>query len=129
MDAVAAGLIAAAASFLLNKAMIRMFGNIALTTVIPIFEEGFKSLIPVLMGTSILLSHITFGIAESVYEVFTSSGKRADLGALVSFLSHCFLGILTVILINTTKSLMLSIIGAAFLHILWNRMVAGVYTR
>jgi len=129
MEAVAAGLTAAAAAYLMNKVMIRIFGNIALTTIIPIFEEAFKSFIPALMGTSLLLSHITFGVLEAAYEMFTSKGRGAYLGAVVSFFSHYLLGTFTLFLIYITGSLILSVFGAAFLHILWNRMVAGVYTR
>jgi len=129
MEAILAGLFAAGTAYILNRILINKLGNIAMVIIIPILEEMLKSFIPALLGASLFFSHATFGTVEAVYEIYTTRNTKAVFGGIISFIFHLLLGALTLLFMDITGSLILSVFAAAVIHSIWNRMITNIYNR
>ncbi|NLK00695.1 MAG: hypothetical protein GX318_05590 [Clostridia bacterium] len=123
------GVLAAVLAYLSNWMAVRFLGNVAIITVIPFFEEMYKSLIPVFLGAPLIYSHITFGVIEAAYEFVTAGKDGAAIGGMVSLISHLVFGIITWAAYYISKSLLFSVLFAALIHCLWNYIImkAHVY--
>lgn len=129
MELIFPGIAAAAVAFCLNRILVDKMGIKAVTSLIPAVEESLKSFIPFMLGAPILYSHAVFGTAELIYETFTTGNSKGLLGSLVSFLTHLFFGMVTIVFFETTGILILSVLAAAAGHSIWNRLITYIYTR
>ena len=123
------GFIASVLAYFSNRLFIKRFGNMAIITFIPFWQEFLKSVVPILLGTPLIFSHLVFGAMEAIYEIGTAENARAAAaGGFVSFVSHLIFGILTVHVYYITKSLLLSVFAVSLLHGLWNYIIYKIYT-
>lgn len=129
MNSLAAGLAAAIAAYAVNRLVIEKAGNKALNTLIPISEEALKSFLALLFGAPMLQVHSVFGAAEALYEIAGARGISGVWGGILSFATHSFLGLITVMTLQLTGSLLLGVLGASVVHSIWNRVVTKIYTR
>lgn len=120
---------AAAAAYILNRIIIAKVGNKGMVTLIPIVEESLKSLAAVLLGASLISSHLIFGAVEASCEIAGAKSFKGAVGGLSSFAAHGFLGLVTTAGFELTNSLTLGIGAAAVLHSLWNRVITRTYTQ
>jgi hypothetical protein len=86
----------------------------------PLVEELLKTILAILFGASIALSHAVFGIVEAVLDYKNTKDK---ITSMVSFISHTFLGTVTKILYDNTGFLLPAILTAYLIHLIWNKLV------
>ncbi|TYP50863.1 hypothetical protein [Thermosediminibacter litoriperuensis] len=122
---VAAGLLSALFSLVLNTKLARVVKEEAITLGAPVFEEIFKTGIAALLGGDILSSHVTFGVVEAFYDAARSRGGRSYLAGALALLSHAFFGAAAVLVVDRSGSLAAGIFISALLHMSWNRWVMG----
>ncbi|MGI6553901.1 MAG: hypothetical protein ACOX2P_00465 [Bacillota bacterium] len=129
MISLAAGVLAAAAAYLINRLIIGQAGNKGIVTFIPIVEEAVKSLSAVALGAPLVNTHAVFGAIEAGYEILGAKSIKGVVGGLSSFVTHGFWGLITVGIYRVTGSLLLGIGAAAVVHSIWNRVITGIYLR
>lgn len=118
------GGIAALISFLFNRFFVKYLGNKAIYTVVPIIEEISKTLAPFFLSTSILYTHIVFGIIEALYDGTTSPKKVAFTAALMSIVTHGILGAISSYTFAFTNNVGVAIFAAWIFHLGWNYFIA-----
>jgi len=129
MRSFAAGVIAAAAAYLINLVIIEKAGNKGMVSFIPIVEEILKTVTAFCLGASVINAHSVFGAIEAGYEIREANSVRGVLGGISSFAAHGLLGVVTAAVWKLTNSLLLGIGASAMLHSIWNRAITGAYTR
>lgn len=129
MRSIAAGVLAAAAAYFLNRIIITEAGNKGIVSLIPIVEEVLKSLAAVYLGGALVTAHLIFGAIEACYEILGAKGLKGVMGGFSSLAAHGALGLITSGVFLLTNSLWLGIGAASVLHSLWNRLITGTYTR
>lgn len=129
MRSVAAGVLAAATAYILNRLVIEQVGNKGIISFIPIVEEVLKSLAAVYLGGSLVTAHLIFGTVEACYEISGAKGLKGVVGGFNSMAVHGILGLVTLGILTLTNSLWLGIGAASVLHSLWNRLITGTYIR
>lgn len=113
------GLLAAGVAWLINGWAANAYGQRAVIFIGPGVEELLKTGLALLLGAPILLSHLTFGLAEAGWEV--ASYRRGTVAAVFALLSHGIYGWITEILAAT--GLLLALATSCALHMLWNHWV------
>lgn len=111
----------AAGSFLLNRALLRLFGVQVIITLSPVLEEAAKTLSAFLLGADLLITHLTFGLIEAVYDLSQSGGK-AVLAALLSIVGHGLFGVIT-LTVSLLSDMYVGLAAGIVAHLIWNAAV------
>lgn len=118
-----AGLLAAGAAWVANRFVVKFFGDSAIIWLTPWLEEFLKTGIAVFSGASLLWTHGLFGVIEAVYD-YAVSPRWGFLAGLLSIFSHWLYGLVTGFIYQQTSSWLGGVLGASFLHLLWNYAMA-----
>lgn len=121
-----AGLLAALASYKLNSHALAVLGDVAVTYGAPIIEECLKTGFALFLGGSIIVSHITFGIVEALYDYNKNRGLLARLAAGAGFLSHSIFGFTTVFFTQVFNTPIMGILLTLAIHMAWNYLMIHV---
>ncbi|HHU64161.1 MAG TPA: hypothetical protein GXZ32_08190 [Clostridiales bacterium] len=120
MGSIISVVMAAVLSYFFNKAAIKAAGNKAIVYIVPFIEEGFKTFITLALGGIVLLTHISFGIIEGIYDYFNSNEKINFTACFISVVSHSIFGVVTTLGFVLSKSWYPGLMAAILCHILWN---------
>lgn len=108
-------------AYFLNKMVVTKYKRRAIIYFVPAIEETCKTVAGYLTS-SIILSHLLFGIVEAVNDYIKASYKVNLRASILSILSHSFFGIISYILVIQTN-IFLAIAVASLIHGLWNRLM------
>ncbi|AIS53426.1 hypothetical protein TKV_c22990 [Thermoanaerobacter kivui] len=108
-------------AYFLNRIAVNKYKEKAIIYFVPIIEEACKTLAGYITS-SIILSHIIFGIAEAVNDYKRSSYKINLKAAVLSILSHTFFGWISYYLVLHTN-IFFAIAVASLVHGFWNRVM------
>lgn len=117
---VSAGLLACALAYAANRVARRM-GRVSDALVVPLIEELLKSSIALLLGASIPLTHLVFGLVEGASEL--RRAQRGKTAALLGVASHLSFGLITVVLNQAFGTMIAGVAGAVLVHMVWNAYV------
>lgn len=118
----------AALSFIGNRFLLKHLGPRIIISIAPALEETAKTLLAYLLAADILMTHALFGIIEAGYDYKTSRNHK--LGAAVaSITGHIFFGVITVFVLQTSGSLVLSLLSAYAVHLGWNVVAVLINAR
>lgn len=122
-----AGLLAAAGAWILNRFVVKYYGDAAIIWIIPWLEEILKTGIALVFGANLVLTHGVFGLIEASHDYLVSPrwGLWAGLAGIVS---HWFYGWFTETLFKQTSSWLISIFFAGVLHVLWNDVMIRLFS-
>ena len=123
MNFIIAGLLASFVAWLLNRYVFLKVGQKGVIFLGPTTEEILKTGLAVIFNTSIILTHIVFGLIEAVVDY---KNTKKSSGAIVSLVSHVFLGIITYGLFISLGSIYIALLIAVIVHISWNKFVMGI---
>jgi len=119
-----AGLLAAAAAWQWNRGFAHLseVGQCTcplVSLLAPLGEEAAKTLLAMLLGADIFLSHFFFGAVEGIWEVFSvrRGGFYAGLAALAG---HSVFGYLTVFALEWYGALLPALAAGYLAHTVWN---------
>lgn len=115
-----AGTIAALLSYICNKWVLKKQGNIGIIAIIPFIEEAAKTLSALIIETSIINTHFTFGVIEGIYDIVTSSKTMGKWAALASIISHTIFGLATHLTIQLGYPIYWGIFLSWLIHSSWN---------
>lgn len=121
MGFLGAGLLAAAAAFILNRYLVGVMGEGAIAKLIPAVEEILKTGSALLWGTSIPFTHGVFGAVEAIHEIQAS--PRGLWSGIMAFINHLFYGIVTLAVMEVAGGWFWGLAGAIALHTLWNWII------
>ena len=116
----------AAASFLLNRLLLRLLGARVIIGYGPAVEEAAKTLLSYWLGADIILTHVTFGLIEGVYDWFVSQSDGFK-AALMSILGHTLFGLITVAAAILFASIWLGLASGILVHIMYNVTIVRLY--
>lgn len=119
-----AGIAAAIAAYIANITISRFAPRYSVTLFAPFLEEFLKTVVAILIGTDIVLSHTVFGVAEGVYDYFYAEKKVNGRSAVLSVVSHWIFGYITLRL-KMKIGVICAIVIVAFIHSLWNIIMMG----
>jgi len=122
MAFIIAGILAAAISWVVNRAVLNMIGARVIIVSAPFVEEAAKSGLALATGSSIVLTHVVFGLIEGVYDAW-DSGYRGISAGLVSLAGHTFYGYITYKIWQHYIGFGLALAGGYIVHLLWNLSV------
>lgn len=122
-----AGMLAAVTSWLINGLFFRRLGTPVVVYVAPGVEEAAKTGFALLLGASIPLAHLIFGLVEGVWDAI--KGGRGLVAGLVGLASHVAFGVTTGWLYHFTGNPWPAVAGAYLLHTGWNRLVIALAVR
>ncbi len=116
------GLLMAALSFLINRALLKYVGLRAIIGLGPATEETAKTMLAYYLQADILLTHVIFGLIEAVYDwaCYHGSGRTA---ALLSIGGHSIFGLLTVSIFHLSGKIWLGLAGGIVIHMAWNAVI------
>ncbi|MDK2806005.1 MAG: hypothetical protein PWQ94_1169 [Thermoanaerobacterium sp.] len=115
------GLISAILAYFLNKLVVDMYGDKAVIYGVPLIEESSKTIIGYIFG-SIIGTHFTFGIVESLND-FIASPKEVNFRASVlSIITHLIFGAIAYYILIYVN-IYASIIITSIIHGYWNRFM------
>jgi len=131
-----AALAAAAGAYAGNRIFRGRLGPRAIVLIAPGFEEALKTGLALLLGAPVLVSHVSFGLLEAVYDLTAGRdrrGSRRVAAALSGLGGHTLFGALTVAVAGTlTGAGSLGapawVAGSAvayLVHVGWNALVMG----
>jgi hypothetical protein len=127
MSFVWAGLLAAAGAWVLNRLVVRLYGETAIFKLIPWLEETLKTGSALLTGADLVLTHSVFGLAEALHDYLVS--PRWGLAAgLVGVISHWFYGWVTGVLYGYTGSWLVSVFLTGAIHMGWNYLMVRLFS-
>ncbi|AEG58479.1 hypothetical protein [Desulforamulus ruminis] len=120
----AAALLAAGLAWLANGLILPAAGNRGIALLTPLVEETVKTLTAVILETSILWTHVFFGLLEALVEIIRRgvAGLAPGCAALAA---HSLFGLLTV-WIYGQFGLVPSLALAYLAHAAWNGVVVAV---
>ncbi len=119
MGFILAGLTAAAVSWVANRAALKLSGPKVIVAVGPFIEELAKTGFAVLTGSSLVLTHGIFGLAEGIYDAW-GSGLQGIKAGFVSFLGHIFYGYLTSTVLDKYRLFLPALLAGYVVHVVWN---------
>lgn len=122
MGFILAGVVAAAVSFFLNRIALYLVGERAVVCVIPVIEEVVKASMSLLFSTSFLTTYFVFGTIEGLYDFFDNQERGFKI-VFVSILGHTIFGYVFLNISRGTRSMLMGIGAATFLHMIWNALV------
>lgn len=102
--------------------MVAKLGTMAIFCLVPLTEEVLKTGFALLFNSSILYTHLTFGLAEAVFDVLRPGQNQAPAG-IIGIISHGFYGWLTNKVFVLSGNIWLAMAVAIVLHSLWNASV------
>nr|WP_245522827.1 hypothetical protein [Thermoanaerobacter italicus] len=108
-------------AYFLNKMAVNKYNKKAIIYLVPVIEETCKTVVGYLTS-SILLSHLIFGVTEAVNDYIKASYEINLRASILSILSHGFFGITSYILVMQTN-IFWAIIVTSLIHGLWNRLM------
>lgn len=115
----------ASLSFILNRLLIKIIGNITIITFSPVVEEGAKTLLPYYLGADIVVTHAVFGVLEAVYDWQGAADKvRA---ATFSIIGHSLFGLVTIAGLYLAANIWLGLAGGIVMHLMWNFIIFQVF--
>lgn len=117
-----AGVLAAAISWVGNRAALRVIGARVIIVSAPFVEEAAKTGMALTTGASIVLTHGIFGLIEGVYDAW-GSGFRGLSAGLISLVGHTAYGYITYLLWQHRYGFGLALAGGYVVHLLWNLTV------
>jgi len=120
MAFIIAGLLASLAAWMLNRYVFSKTGRKGVIFFGPVAEELLKTGLALIFNTSIILTHIIFGLVEAIVDY---KNTQKSLGAMVSLASHAFLGIITYVLFILSGSIYIALLIAIIVHVAWNKFV------
>lgn len=123
-----AGLLAAILAYIINRLGIRLTGVEGIIFFVPLVEEMAKTFSAYYLGTSILLTHLVFGLVEAVYDLVTSP-KQGLTAGLVSVLGHSLFGGATSLAYFYSNNILIGLIAGLIIHVLWNGVVIKYLVR
>lgn len=116
-----AGTLAAISAWAINSFMVRRWGDAAISVLVPVAEEMLKTFLAVAFSTSILFTHITFGIIEAVWDI--KANIRGLNPGIIALVTHGFFGLVTWAVLSLTGILALAIMTSIVTHIIWNSII------
>ncbi|BBB91229.1 MAG TPA: hypothetical protein PKA28_15145 [Methylomusa anaerophila] len=116
------GCLMAALSFLINRALLLYIGPVVVVGLSPIMEETAKTLLAYWLKADILVTHITFGIIEAVYD-WHHSRKSGLTAGFMSILGHSFFGAVTTGILLLSGNIFLGLVAGMAVHLAWNATV------
>jgi tetrahydromethanopterin S-methyltransferase subunit D len=122
MGFILAGVVAAVVSLFLNRLALRLVGERAVVYVIPVIEEVVKASMAFLFSTSFIATYLLFGTIEGFYDFFNNQEKGLKI-VFVSILGHTIFGYVFFNISRGTRSMLIGIGAATFLHMIWNALV------
>lgn len=128
MIIVLAGLFAAVTAWQLNKLAIKFFGPGAIAYLIPLLEEGSKTLWAFYLGVPVFFSHFIFGGIEAIYDLGTSRRNGFSAG-IISFLSHMIFGLISMQVLRSVQNVYLAVGAGYLVHMVWNTIVMKYFVR
>lgn len=123
-----AGLLAAGVAWFFNIMAVRLWGERAVIFLIPFLEELIKTVSALVFGASLLWTHGIFGLVEAVHD-YIFSRRYGLLAGLSGIFAHWFFGGITHFLYHVTSAWIVSIAGAAVIHVIWNLLVVRFIAR
>lgn len=114
------GCLMAGLSFSINKFLLKYIGLKIVISYSPILEELSKSICSYYLAADILVTHITFGVLEAIYDWYQSSASRGGIAAFLSIIGHTLFGGLTIVFLNLSGNIFFGIFVASCAHLLWN---------
>ncbi|WP_418791331.1 hypothetical protein [Phosphitispora sp. TUW77] len=118
----AAGVLAAAVSWIGNWLAIKTMGAREIVMLAPLIEEAAKTGSAVLTGSSLILTHAAFGLIEGFYDAWDAGLQGLQAGA-ASLAGHLFYGYVTFLVMQRHNSLLYAVLSGYLLHMLWNAAV------
>ncbi|MBS3970359.1 MAG: hypothetical protein KGZ94_09615 [Clostridia bacterium] len=123
MAFIIAGLLASFMAWVFDRYIFSKEGLKGVVFLGPFAEELFKTGLALIFSTSIILTHIVFGLAEAIMDY---KNTQKSLGAIVSLASHALLGIITYGLFILLGSIYIALLIAVIGHVSWNKFVMGI---
>lgn len=117
--AVLSGALAALFSFYLNTKALNL-GRWAIIYVAPFVEEFTKTYFALVLSSSVLLSHMTFGIVEALNDIVEGKSFRRYLAGGIAFVSHSIFGVITDYMIRSYRMPLKAVICSYLLHSIFN---------
>ncbi|EGO64570.1 hypothetical protein [Acetonema longum] len=115
-------LLMAAASFLLNRELLRRFGSHVVISLSPVLEESVKTLSAYYFQADLIMVHIGFGVIEAAYDWY-SSQETAWKAAILSIVGHTFFGAVTAFCWRLAGIIWLGLAAGCIVHLLWNVII------
>lgn len=109
----------AAASFLLNRELLRRFGSHVVVSLSPILEESVKTLSAYYFQADLITVHAGFGVIEAAYDWCSSQGTAWKAAAL-SIAGHSLFGVVTAFCWRFSGIVWLGLAAGCTAHLLWN---------
>lgn len=110
-------------SYVLNKIMLKVIREKAVTFGAPITEELIKTLPAYFLNRPIWHVHFLFGIGEALYDLFTGNRESGKWAALLSIVSHSIFGGMVYFINVLSDSIALALLCAIIAHIGWNYLI------
>lgn len=117
-----AGFLAAAVSWIANRAFLSKIGVQAIIVVSPFIEEMSKTGAAILLGSNIIFTHGIFGLIEGLYDAWGGGIKELYAGA-ASIIGHLFYGYVTYQVFLGYKVFIFAVFAGLAVHTLWNLTV------
>jgi len=119
MGFLVAGILAAAVSWVGNRAALKLMGPKVIVAVGPFIEELAKNGAAILTGSPLVLTHGVFGLAEGIYDAWDAGFQGLKAG-LASLLGHVFYGYLTALVFHKYRVFWPALLTGYTVHMLWN---------
>ena len=119
----ASGLLAALLSYYINSKALKKTGEKAIIYLAPVFEELFKTGFALVFGGVVILSHVTFGAVEALYDMRENRGITAYWAGFASLVSHTVFGTITQYSIYYLGNVIFGVSIAVVAHVVWNYAV------
>ncbi len=120
----AAALLAAGFAWLANGLILPAAGNRGIALLTPLVEETVKTLTAVILGASILWTHVFFGSVEAILEV-VRRGSPGLVPGWTALAAHSLFGLFTVWVYGKI-GLAPALVLAYLIHAAWNGAVVAV---
>lgn len=118
----------ASASFLVNRLLFKHLGPRVIISYGPAVEETAKTMLAYWLGADILLTHISFGVLEGIYDRL--GAKQSGLKpVMMSILGHTVFGAATLAALAASTSIWIGLASGVLIHIVYNVVVVQLYAR
>lgn len=119
MHTLLAGFLSGMISWVVNEWLIKKTGlERAVLWLVPIVEEILKSVLAVLLGGSLLYTHVLFGGLEGILDI--RNGNNGLKAALYSVATHSVFGWVTAMVYQWSQFFPLAVFSGIMVHIGWN---------
>ncbi|WP_027339791.1 hypothetical protein [Halonatronum saccharophilum] len=118
MSLIFPGILASFLAFIINRYLVFNFGNKVIVYLIPLLEEVLKSGLYYIFGSSLILTHLIFGIIEGIFDYLDSR-----VAALTAVISHLLFGYITIYIWDLVGNLLVGVLVTILVHTIWNYLV------